>query len=296
LASAAAWLDYFQLQSIRHAREDTSGELAQRGDDTMDTLWTICVCVFSVGFFVFHLRKTHAVEIYATWLCFSFSLVFFYFFDDAVNDLLGKSVATQLHESLTSIDDETHMMLGLLALAVLPQFLTYFLSGLSGSASPPKLVSQATYWALWSFVKFLAVSAGITASEVLRDVAHGLFDHTVAEKIERGLVVIAVQMVMAFFVLCAHQRWGWAVSFLHQKKVFSPFWWLHEKVFTKYRPPKAASTPTIEEIKEAMRKEMIATVREGMREGVREGMQELVRGGGEMMDELTRKMREHVKS
>ena len=61
------------------------------------------------------------------------------------------------------------------------------------------------------------------------------------------------------------------------------FRWLHEK-FTRYRAPEDedASTRTI---KEAMRKEMIAIVREGMREGIQELMRE-----SEKIYELMRKI------
>jgi hypothetical protein len=70
-------------------------------------------------------------------------------------------------------------------LAIAPQLLSYFLSGLSGSASAPKFVLQIQTIITWSFVKFFAALGGISSAQffsaliagkspVLRHLASGL--------------------------------------------------------------------------------------------------------------------------
>ena len=57
---------------------------------------------------------------------------------------------------------------------VLPQWLTYFLSGLSGDATLPRYVSQATDVAMWSLIKTVASLSGIALAGFLW--AQGKFD------------------------------------------------------------------------------------------------------------------------
>jgi hypothetical protein len=234
-----------------------------------------------VCFFIWALRKTHAGEIYVIWLFFTFFFVLSFLLDSASLNLSAGEIVADVYSYLDDADTEAKIVFGTFVLLIVPQLLTYFLSGLSGSASPPVFVSQITNIAVWSLVKFLAAFSGIvTATSLYSDdpwsTATGTF--------------MLVPLVVAFFLVWVRHASGLAVEFLYQKKVFSPFRCLHEK-FTRYRAPEDedASTRTIKEIREAMRKEMIAMVREGMREGVREGIQELMRDS-EMIHELMRKI------
>src|SRR5882757_413961 len=98
-----------------------------------------------VWFSIWSLRKTHASEIYVTWLFFSFFFVLFLLLDAAVvKDVFGNSGAAifeALRGYLMDFNAEVKMVLSIFALLVFPQLLTYFLSGISGSASPPVFVS-----------------------------------------------------------------------------------------------------------------------------------------------------------
>jgi len=70
-----------------------------------------------------------------------------------------------IYHSLTDVDDEALIIAVVAALVIGPQLLTYLLSGLSGSASPPKFVSQIGKISIWSFVKFTAGVGGIFVAE-----------------------------------------------------------------------------------------------------------------------------------
>jgi hypothetical protein len=97
-------------------------------------------------------------------------LLFFclYFFaeeaDQEVTDVLGPSLAGNLkviYNYLTNVSDEFQLVAAVVYLAIGPQLLAYFLSGLSGSATPPMFVRQIGTIAIWSLIKFMAALGGI---------------------------------------------------------------------------------------------------------------------------------------
>jgi len=124
---------------------------------------------------IWKLRKTHAHHIYVIWLFFSFFFVLFavLFAVAEVNnvqleDVFGedaKKVFTVVLKWLRDGEGEVKLVLVMVGLIILPQWLTYVLSGLSGSASPPFFVSQVTDIAIWSLVKFSAALGGIVLAE-----------------------------------------------------------------------------------------------------------------------------------
>jgi hypothetical protein len=99
------------------------------------------------------LRKSHPHEIYIILvpLLSLFFVLFFFVFVLAEErhvfpeELLGESWRPFLAALLKDLRDgeaEVKMVLALVSLAILPRWLTYILSGLSGSASPPLFISQ----------------------------------------------------------------------------------------------------------------------------------------------------------
>jgi hypothetical protein len=109
-------------------------------------------------------------EIYLIWYIESFFFLLFYGMgvvaekrDAHLTDVCGayEQTCKSIYEYLTNVDDEIRLILIVAALAIGPQVLTYFLSGLSGSASAPKFVSQVAKLANWSFIKFMAGLGGI---------------------------------------------------------------------------------------------------------------------------------------
>jgi hypothetical protein len=61
---------------------------------------------------------------------------------------------------LTDIEAELGFVAAILIIAIVPQFLTYVLAGLSGCASAPKLIWEFETIAIWSLIKFLAAFGG----------------------------------------------------------------------------------------------------------------------------------------
>ena len=124
---------------------------------------------------VWKLRRTHSGHIYVIRLFFSFFFVFFAFlyFAAALNNVKVEEVFGEkarkffviLLDYLRDGEGEIKLVLVMVGLVVLPQWLTYVLSGLSGSASPPVFVSQVTDLAIWSLVKFSAALAGIVMAD-----------------------------------------------------------------------------------------------------------------------------------
>jgi hypothetical protein len=97
------------------------------------------------------------------------------------------------------------LVVAVLIIAIVPQVLTYILSGLSGCASTPKLVWHFEKIAIWSLIKFLAAFGGfLTASAVnLYDIGFGpsvvntviLFSARV-DRLLQGLTAVAIAFVI----------------------------------------------------------------------------------------------------
>lgn len=109
--------------------------------------------------FIWELRKTHPHQIYVIWYIFSFFfLLFLPIFElESIrppdNPIFGKEnqeLARAVVEYLDDADAELKLVVAVVGLAIVPQWLTYVLSGLSGSASEPRFVKQITNLAIWS--------------------------------------------------------------------------------------------------------------------------------------------------
>lgn len=130
-----------------------------------------CGAVIAHAFSIWVLRKSKSHQIYVIWYMFSLFFVLFSMLyayarasSAALEDAFGSEggrLFKKAYEYLTDLNGEVQMVLIFFGLAVVPQCLTYVLSGLSGSASPPKFVLQVTDVAIWSLVKFLAALSGI---------------------------------------------------------------------------------------------------------------------------------------
>jgi hypothetical protein len=116
--------------------------------------------LFSVSAFfvilriVWMIRKTHPTEIYITWYIFSLAFVSLVLLgayaarsDIGLQETFGKSgepIFSLVYSYLTDFGAEIETLIAIVALVVLPQLLTYFLSGITGSANPPVFISQVT--------------------------------------------------------------------------------------------------------------------------------------------------------
>jgi hypothetical protein len=134
-------------------------------------------------------------------------------------------------------------VLAVVGLVVVPQLLSYVLSGLSGSASRPVFVSQITNVAVWSLVKFLAALSGTNAAyfgwnglHVSLFSGNGIGDdmHRLQAQFPGDFSFIFVPLMWAFLlvwmkdVLFKGSADGW-----YQQKMFSKFRRVHE-FFTRH--------------------------------------------------------------
>jgi hypothetical protein len=133
-------------------------------------------CLFVVYGTTIVLRKNHAREIYLIWYYNSFFFLIF-FSMGVIAELKGtqpaevckpyEAICKSLHSMLTDVADEFILLGVLVGLSIGPQLLTYFLSGVSGTASAPKYMRQIQTIAVWSLVKFFAGFGGILTAHPL---------------------------------------------------------------------------------------------------------------------------------
>src|SRR4051812_39494226 len=126
----------------------------------------IFVIPLAIWILIFLLREKHPVEVYVVWYAFALFFVGFSFLGAYAwkNNIAVRNIFGQyewVFDWLTDWNAEFWMVLVFLGLVVLPQWLTYFLSGLSGDATLPRYVSQATDVAMWSLIKTVASLSGI---------------------------------------------------------------------------------------------------------------------------------------
>jgi hypothetical protein len=202
---------------------------------------------------IFALRKNHVHEIYVIWLFFSFFFVLFFFLHvlaaESHVELEGvfgpseKATFTAVLGYLRDGEAEIKMVLAIVGLVVLPQWMTYILSGLSGAASPPLFVSQITSLAIWSLVKFSAALAGILMAELTAmwwTVDPEFEKLGVDEVLEKSLPAVGL-LSAAFFLTWIHSAGRRSIDFLYKLNAFSGLRHIH-RFFTRYSRHEAKSS------------------------------------------------------
>jgi hypothetical protein len=167
----------------------------------------ITVFLFLMIGSVSNLRRHNSLEIFAIWYVFSLLLLIFlalYFFAEKssqeITDLLGPSytgILKLIYNSLTNVSAELLLVSAFVYIGIIPQLLTYLLSGLSGSASQPRFVRQIGIAAIWMLIKFMAALSGILLARPLADL---LLGKTVPiSGLVQGLGFISAAFTLAFF-------------------------------------------------------------------------------------------------
>ena len=130
---------------------------------------TLCLSILTI-------RREHPHHVHTLWYIFSLticivSVLFFYIFKNAgsiQNSLLGGvpgAAAVIFMNASMDVRGEIYILLALIALFILPQIMSYLISGIFGCGSWPVLVSTISRIATWSFIKFLCVLSGILAAQ-----------------------------------------------------------------------------------------------------------------------------------
>jgi hypothetical protein len=223
----------------------------------MRDLFLIALVLILMAGSISKLRREHSLEIYAIW--YVFSLLFLIFLalyaisertGKEITDLFGEPYADAMrfvYNSLTNVQDELVLVFAFVYLAVAPQILAYILSGLSGSATPPRWVRQIGTIAIWSLLKFLAALGGI----LLARPAYNLFfgKHVTVFDFEQGIACLLI----AFILAVAHRDYferelEFGVMPGFRVRVYVPILSRIHELFTAYSrepaiAPEAEATP-----------------------------------------------------
>jgi hypothetical protein len=153
-----------------------------------DVMLALLGLVFVVTLFIsiMAIRRDHPHHIHTLWYTFSLTLcavfillTYAYYtaapsvsrgtiFSDMppLSGLPGRAALFFMHTSMdSSVEILTLLTIGLLL--ILPQVMSYVISGLFGCASPPILVSTVSKIVTWSFIKFFCVLSGILAATLI---------------------------------------------------------------------------------------------------------------------------------
>jgi hypothetical protein len=131
-------------------------------------LYLAIICI-AIGF----LRKRHSGEIFLIWYLFSFFFILVTglgisgnYPTQTTSVICGsyKETCAEIFTLFINVDDELFFVGTLAALAIIPQILTYILSGLSGSARSPTGLWHIEKFAIWSFIKVSACYSGAIVS------------------------------------------------------------------------------------------------------------------------------------
>jgi hypothetical protein len=121
-------------------------------------------------------RRDHPHHVHTLWYVFSLTLcavsvLFFYIYENArsirstpLSGLPGR-VAVMLMNASMDVREELYILATFSALLILPQILSYLISGIFGCGSPPVLVSTISRIVTWSLIKFFCVLSGILAAQ-----------------------------------------------------------------------------------------------------------------------------------
>ena len=201
------------------------------------------VCSFGLLGGIWLLREDHAREIYIIWYMFFLFFVIFCVLhayarvnNVALKDAFGRQGGeffASAYDYLTNFEAEVAMVLTIFVLAVVPQWLTYIISGLSGSATPPKFVSQVTDIAMWSLIKFMAALGGVMLAAIIWE---GKFH-------PYRLVEMVTMLGCAFSLVIWRRDSPPFFSKLSRRGYFAKFRSFH-KFFTRYNRPTTSTTPT----------------------------------------------------
>lgn len=132
----------------------------------------IIFSIWLIYFFCMQLSRKHGSDIRVVWYLFSLSLVMTLgialwainigAIDEHGNFFgsVGASIKWLL-KFMLDLNMDVKIFLTIVVLITLPQFVSYILSGLFGSASPPLLIEGSLSFFVWSLVKSFAVASGI---------------------------------------------------------------------------------------------------------------------------------------
>ncbi|MER9631005.1 hypothetical protein [Mesorhizobium sp. M0296] len=130
---------------------------------------TLCLSIMIV-------RRDHPHHVHTLWYIFSLtlcsvSILFLYVYrnatsiqDTILSGMPGK-IAVIFMDTSMDVHEELYILATLSSLFIMPQVISYFISGIFGCGSPPVLVSTVSRITTWALIKFFCVLSGILAAQ-----------------------------------------------------------------------------------------------------------------------------------
>ena len=146
--------------------------LLDNPDSVMTTVVvTVIICgSVAIYFFIHKLRLNHHTgEIYVLWYTFSLALCIAsaaIIYVDHFNSALEETMREALY-SLTSPAEELTLVVAAIVIAIVPQIISFLISGAFGCASRPRYVAAISEWLVYSVMKFGSVVAEVVLAELL---------------------------------------------------------------------------------------------------------------------------------
>lgn len=168
-------------------------------------------CLFAIFFEASDIGNSHANDVHLVWFLFSFTIVFSVLLaywarssgaidnHGAFHGPAGELLSFLLSASL-NIKASVVIALAITAIVVLPQSLSYLLSGFSGCASGPILLHGTAVFVIWGLIKSLVVAAGVALSVSLYGRIDGWDSWTTSRTVGTMLLGLLL-MVLAFSTL-----------------------------------------------------------------------------------------------
>jgi hypothetical protein len=180
-------------------------------------------------------RRDHPHHVHTLWYVFSLTLcsvsvLFFYIYKNALaiqgTPLSGMpgTIAVMFMNASMDVREELYILMTLAALLILPQILSYLISGIFGCGSQPVLVSTVSRIATWSLIKFFCVLSGILAAQSIfalygnpylspKDAPIKLVEALFMNSLSFLIMAIYYKTEVLYASLAAHPRLKWFESF-----------------------------------------------------------------------------------
>jgi hypothetical protein len=117
------------------------------------------------------LRQDHPGHVHTLWYLFFLitycGIGIYYYLDSATGEGLLKTALTRALEMSSDTRNEVILLSTVVGAVVIPQILSFLISGLSGCGTPPILVLRSTQMAILSLIKFFCVFSALEMSAFL---------------------------------------------------------------------------------------------------------------------------------
>jgi hypothetical protein len=149
--------------------------------------------------------------VFSLTLC-AVSLLFLYIYENALSiqstplaGLPGK-IAVMFMGASMDVREELYILGAVAVLFILPQILSYLISGVFGCGSPPILVATVSRIVTWSLIKFFCVVAGILSAQSIFSLYGQPYLHPIDSptKLVEALVMISI----SFLIMAGYYKVG----------------------------------------------------------------------------------------